>query len=125
MRAGVSSWDRLPRSEKGGAMTKFLVTYHGSEMPHEPEAIAQARDAFIQWAGKTGAALVDRGEVIRSFRTLDRDGRREGAAEGPFNGWSVIEAEDADAALELLKDHPFIGRGGQLQIGEPLAFPAD
>jgi hypothetical protein len=73
-------------------MTRFLVTYHGSEMPHDPEAIAQARDAFIQWAGKTGAALVEPGDPIRSFKTIDRSGTREGAAEGPFNGWSVIEA---------------------------------
>lgn len=35
-------------------MTRFLVTYHGSEMPHEPEAMAQARDALIRWAGTTG-----------------------------------------------------------------------
>ncbi len=92
-------------------------------MPHEPEAIAQGRDAFIQWAGKTGAALVEPGDPVRSFKTIDRNGTREGAAEGPFNGWSVIEADDADAALQILKDHPFIGRGGQLQVSEPLEFP--
>ena len=48
-------------------MTRFLVTYHGSEMPHDPEAIAQARDAFIQWAGKTGAASSNL--AIRSGRS--------------------------------------------------------
>ena len=41
----------------------------------------------------------------------------------PFNGWSVIEADDADAALQILEDQPFIGRGGQLQVSEPLGFP--
>lgn len=104
-------------------MTRFLVTYHGSEMPHEPEAIAQARDAFIQWAGKTGAALIEPGDPIRTFRTIDRNGTHEGEAEGPFSGWSVVEAQDAEAALEILRDHPFVGRGGVLQIGEPLEFP--
>jgi hypothetical protein len=44
--------------------------------------------------------------------------------EGPFNGWSVIEADDADAALQILKDHPFIGRGGQLQVSQPSGIPA-
>ena len=104
-------------------MTRFLVTYHGSEMPHEQEAIAQARDAFIQWASKTGAALVEPGDPVRSFKTLDRNGTREEAAEGPFNGWSVIEAEDVDAAIRILADHPFVGRGGQLQVSEPLEVP--
>jgi hypothetical protein len=104
-------------------MTRFLVTYHGSEMPHEPEAIAQARDAFIQWAAKTGAALAEPGDPVRSFTTMDRSGTRAGAADGPFNGWSVIEADDVDAVRKTLEDHPFIGRGGQLQISEPLTFP--
>jgi len=104
-------------------MTRFLVTYHGSEMPHEPEAIAQARDAFVQWAGKTGAALPEPGDPIGSFRTIDRNGTREGAGEGPFSGWSVVEAPDVEAALQILQDHPFIQRGGQLQVGEPLRFP--
>ena len=75
-------------------MARYLVTYHGSEMPHEPQAIAEARDAFIKWAGKTGASLVEPGDPIKSFRTIDRVGTREGAAEGPFNGWSVLEADD-------------------------------
>jgi hypothetical protein len=38
-------------------MAKFLVTYHGSEMSHDPEAMAKAREAFLAWAAKTGDAL--------------------------------------------------------------------
>ena len=49
-------------------------------------------------------------------------GPSEGAADGPFSGWSVIEAPSADAAVEILGDHPFIGRGGVLQINEPVEF---
>jgi len=37
-------------------------------------------------------------------------------------GWSVIEAPDVEAAKKLLSDHPFIGRGGVLQINEPVEF---
>ena len=40
---------------------------------------------------------------------------REGSTAG-----SVVEAADADAVAEILKDHPFIGRGGSLQINEPV-----
>jgi hypothetical protein len=45
---------------------------------------------------------------------------RDGAAEGPVDGWSVIEAADMDAVAEIVKDHPFVGRGGSLQINEPV-----
>jgi hypothetical protein len=103
-------------------MARFLVTYHGTEMPHEPEAMARSRDAFIQWAGKTGAPLVEPGAPVGTSKTLSRDGSGDGPADGPFNGWSVVEADDVDAALELLRDHPFIERGGILQVSVPVEF---
>jgi hypothetical protein len=103
-------------------MPRFLVTYHGSNMPHDPESMAKARDAFMQWAGKTGRALVDPGSPIGATLNVSSSGRKQGPADGPFNGWSVIEAENLDAAAKLVADHPFIGRGGVLQINEPAAI---
>lgn len=103
-------------------MPRFLVTYHGSEMPHDAEAMAQARAAFMQWAEKTGSALVDQGAPIAGTKTISTAGVNEGAAEGPFQGWSVVEAPDEDAAAGILSDHPFVGRGGVLQINTPVEF---
>src|SRR5215471_13786829 len=100
-------------------MAKFLVTYHGSEMSHDPEAMARAREAFMQWAGQVGSALVDPGAPIQSTRTIAANGMGDGPADGPYSGWSVIEAPDADAAVNLLRDHPFISRGGVLQVNQP------
>ncbi|MEP6753227.1 MAG: hypothetical protein ABI959_10835 [Candidatus Dormiibacterota bacterium] len=100
-------------------MPKFLVTYHGSNMPHDPESMTKARDAFMQWAQKTGRALVEPGAPIAGTRTVSSEGTKTGGADGPPNGWSVIEAQDLSAAAKLLADHPFIGRGGVLQISEP------
>jgi hypothetical protein len=100
-------------------MPKFLVTYHGSNMPHDPESMAKARDAFMQWAQKLGPALVEPGAPVAAARTVSSHGPKEGLADGPFNGWSVIEAPDMNAAAKLVADHPFIGRGGVLQINEP------
>ena len=103
-------------------MPRFLVTYHGGNMPHDPGSMAKARDAFIHWAGKTGPALVDPGAPVGAARTVSSKGTKGGPAEGPFNGWSVVEADDLDAAAKVLADHPFIGRGGALQINEPVAI---
>jgi hypothetical protein len=100
-------------------MPRFLVTYHGSNMPHDAESMVKARDAFMQWAGKAGPALVDPGAPIGASRTVSSEGTKDGLAGGPVNGWSVIEAADLNAAANLLADHPFIGRGGVLQINEP------
>ena len=103
-------------------MPKFLVTYHGSNMPHDPASMARARDAFMQWAGNAGPALVDPGAPIAATRTVSNSGTQDGPADGQFNGWSVIEATDLNAAAKLVADHPFIARGGALQISEPAAI---
>jgi len=68
----------------------------------------------------TGAALADLGVPIRSTTTISSEGIHDGTPAGPFIGWSVIEAEDTNAAVRLLEDHPFISRGGILQLSEPV-----
>jgi len=83
-------------------MPRFLVTYHGSNMPRDAESMAKARDAFMHWAGKTGPALVDPGAPIAAARTVSSKGTKDGLADGPFNGWSVIEATDLDAAAKVV-----------------------
>jgi hypothetical protein len=42
-------------------------------------------------------------------------GVTDAAAEGPCGGYSIIEADDLDGAVALA-DHPFVGRGGALQV---------
>ena len=101
-------------------MARFVITYHAGDVPQGPESIAQARRAFAQWAAKTGVALADVGAPIRSATTLSSNGIHDGAPAGPFMGWSVIEAEDGNAAARLLGDHPFISRGGMVQFNEPI-----
>ena len=101
-------------------MARFLITYYTGDMPQDPESIAQARRAFAQWAAKAGVALADMGAPIRSASTISSDGIHDGAPTGPFMGWSVIEAEDGNAAVRLLGDHPFISRGGIVQLSEPI-----
>lgn len=35
-------------------IAKFLVTYHGAGMPHDPAHVAQAKAAFQQWLSEQG-----------------------------------------------------------------------
>ena len=100
-------------------MARYLVTYHGNAMSHDPEVMAQARAAFMAWAQKTGSALAEPGAPVVGTRTVSIHGTADGPAGGPLQGWSVIEAGSPEAVAEILADHPFISRGGELQISEP------
>jgi hypothetical protein len=102
-------------------MARFLVTYHGGGMPEGDEARQQAMTAFATWASKTGAALVDPGAPLGPSKTVSKGSVSDGSASGPSGGYSVIEAKDMDAAVDLVRDHPFVGRGGSLQVTAALA----
>jgi hypothetical protein len=99
-------------------MSKFLVTYIGGGLPQEPELMAQAKAAFEQWLDSAGAAVIDPGAPVA---TVSRVAAGEPADEAAVNGYSIIEAADSDAAIALLQTHPFVGRGGTLQLSEFVA----
>ncbi len=100
-------------------MSKFLVTYHGAEMPHDPELMAQARAAFGAWLQQSGSAVTDPGAPLKFVTQLSKDGMGNGKIE--IGGYSIIEASDADEVEKILSSHPFIGRGGVLQVNELIA----
>jgi hypothetical protein len=102
-------------------MTKFLVTYHGGGMPADEEGRQQAMAAFGAWVAQVGQALVDPGAPLGPAAVVSSDGTRSGAADGPSGGYSVLEAENLDAAVALVRDHPFVARGGSLQVTEAVS----
>jgi hypothetical protein len=112
--------NRCGRGENHG-MTRFLVTYHGAGMPEGDEARQQAMAAFGQWVSKTGKALIDPGAPLGPSKTVSKGSITDGPASGPLGGYSIIEADDLDGAVELVRDHPFVGRGGSLQVNPAVA----
>jgi hypothetical protein len=96
-------------------MATFLVMYVGAGMPHDPELMAQARAAFQDWLTQVGDAVTDPGAPVRTVATIAAG---EPAAQVEVSGYSVVEAADLDAVKQLLSTHPFIGRGGTLQVSE-------
>ena len=99
-------------------MPRFLVTYHGGGMPESEEERQQAMAAFGAWVGATGKALVDPGAPLGPSRTVSAGSVTDGRAAEPFNGYSVLEAADLDAAVDLVRSHPYVERGGSLQVSE-------
>ena len=98
-------------------MPKFLITYHGAGAP-SPEEAQQAMAAFMAWAQSAGNALVDPGAPLGPRKTVSSGSVTDGAADGPAQGDSILDAADLDSAVGLVRDHPFIGRGGSLEVSQ-------
>ena len=101
-------------------MPKFLVTYHGGGMPAnpDPEMMKQVRAAFGAWLTEAGSAVVDPGAPVR---TVAQVAKGAPVAQVEIGGYSILQAASIDAAKAILAKHPFVGRGGTLQVSELVA----
>ena len=98
----------------------YLLVYHGGSMPESPEEGAKVMQAWTDWFGTLGAAVVDGGNPASATRTISADGSVRDDAAGP-SGYSIIAAESLDAAVELAKGCPVLHGGASIQVAE--TFP--
>ena len=100
-------------------MKKYLVTYHGGAMPQDPEAMKQVKAAFGAWLQQAATAVVDAGAPIRAAGHVAK-GTPHAPAE--IGGYTILQADSIDAAKAVLSSHPFVARGGTLQLFELLGL---
>ena len=89
-------------------MAKYLFVYHGGENPKSDEEAAEVMDAWGNWLGSMGSAVVDGGNPVGQSSTVHPDGSvtNDGGA-NPASGYSLVEAsslEDAHRESEGLPD---------------------
>ena len=98
-------------------MTTLIVLYRGPATP--PDA---SHAGWPEWFERLGDKLVDRGSpMANGFVVGHRGSPSETAAS--LNGYSLIRVNDREEAVELLRDHPFLGNGPEYAI-EVFEVPA-
>lgn len=91
-------------------MATFLFSYR---MPSDyPPGRAEAMAAWNAWFEGMGANVVDRGNPIFESATLGNCG-----ADTSPGGYSLIVADDLDAALTLAKGCPALSDGAGVEVG--------
>ena len=91
-------------------MTSFMLLYDGP--PTAPEA---SHEGWPEWFQSLGDKLVDRGSPMTAGFIIRGD-RTTSDTAASLNGYSIIRAEDRDAVLDLLRDHPFLAAGSEYRI---------
>lgn len=99
-------------------MGNYLLVFHGGSMPETPEAQAQVMQAWTDWFGTLGDALVDGGNPASQTRQIATDGSVTQVSVDAPTGYSIIKADDMDGAVALAKGCPVLGGGASLQVVE-------
>ena len=90
-------------------MSQFIYLYRGPATPMEdftPEQGAEVMAAWNTWMEAAGSAIVAVGNPFGARTAIADDGKTRDA--GDLNGYSIVEADDREAALALARTNPMI-----------------
>jgi hypothetical protein len=93
-------------------MAKYIFVYKGpaTDMSDMSEEQSKAvMEAWTNWMQKVGTSLVDIGQPMANSVSIVDNGTEGTAA--LLNGYSIVEAENIDAAKNLADGHPFLSEG--------------
>jgi hypothetical protein len=100
-------------------MTTFLLAYHGGGMFETEEEQARETGAWEAWYEQMGDAVVDIGNPIGQHTTILPDGATSNdAVADPVTGFTIVEAADMGAAIEMARGCPILATGGRIEVGE-------
>src|SRR6478736_2332332 len=100
-------------------MANFLLTFHGGSMPETKEEQDQVMQAWTDWFGTLGDALVDGGNPISQSKAISPDGSVMDATSAP-TGYSILKADSLDAAVALSKGCPVLQGGAVVLVSETI-----
>jgi hypothetical protein len=100
-------------------MTRYVFVYHApvppaDATPPDPEQVDAVMGAWNAWAGKVGDRLVDFGTPLANGVRVTPDVTSPSSRE--VAGYSIIEADDLEGAVELAKVHPHLTMPGGCEI---------
>ena len=103
-------------------MANFLLLYSGGGMPNSEAEIKAVTQAWMDWFGKLGDAVVDGGNPTTPMaKTIGSDGKVSDGAVGEMcTGYSILKADSYAAALEMAGECPHLGAGGQVTVYETI-----
>ena len=99
-------------------MPNYLLAYHGGSIPEGDEAQAASLDAWNDWMEAVGEQLLDGGSPVSASRTVSADGSVTDTEGDRVTGYSIIEADDIDAAIEIARSCPILADGGSVEVAE-------
>ena len=99
-------------------MPNFLLAYHGGSMPETPAAQEAAMTAWNGWFGGLGAAVIDGGNPVSQVKMVSANGAVSEVGANPISGYSVLAADNLDAALKMAQGCPVLQGGGSIQVCE-------
>lgn len=99
-------------------MSKFIVSYLGGNMPSNPEEGAKHFEKYKEWLSSLGSSIISAANPLKDTQTINPDGSVTNGSTTAMSGFTLIEADSIEIAVEMVKSCPFLEIGGSLEVSE-------
>ena len=105
-------------------MSKFIITYLGGNQPSSPEEGQKHFAKYQEWLTSLGDSVVSPMNPLKNTNTVNPDRTVTVESKTTMSGYTIIEVESMDAALETAKACPFLDIEGSLEVSELMQMPS-
>jgi hypothetical protein len=100
-----------------------VIVYLGGDQPSSPEEGKQHFAKYKEWLSSLGDSAVSPANPLKNTSTVNSDGTVTTGSTTSMSGFTIIEADSMEAALEIAKACPFLDIGGSLEVSELIQMP--
>ncbi|MBV7297505.1 YciI family protein [Enterovibrio paralichthyis] len=99
-------------------MPKFMMTYLGGNPPATPEEGQRHFADYQAWLKTLGSKAVSPANPLKGTVCVLPDGNVAEGNQTGMSGFTIIETDTLEEALEFAKTCPFLTIGGTLEVSE-------
>ena len=99
-------------------MATYILVYLGGNQPSDPEEGAKHFQKYREWLGSLGDALISPANPLKDTNVITPDGNVAPGSVTEMSGFTVIQADTMQIAVELARSCPFLEIGGTLEVSE-------
>lgn len=104
-------------------MAKYAIVYLGGDKPASKEEGMAHRQKYKAWLSALGDACVSPANPLVKMHTIRADGVVVEGGQSTMSGYTIIQADSIDAAVEMAKQCPFLDINGTLEVSELMQMP--
>lgn len=104
-------------------MSQYVIVYLGGDHPSDPEEGRQHFSRYMDWLSSLGETAVSPANPLKNTSTVNPDGTVSTGGKSTMSGYTIIEADSMETALEIAKACPFLDIGGSLEVSELVEMP--
>ena len=99
-------------------MTQYIIVYIGGNQPSTPEEGKQHFARYQAWLSSLGDSAISPMNPLKNTNLIDPEGTVSNESITKISGYTIVEAQSMNEALEMAKSCPFLNIGGSLEVSE-------